>query len=134
MSLFGLSFQVFTLVVFIAFTADYMYRFYRRNNGFHNRVANPSRFRLFVTGLWSAIILILIRCVYRIDELSEGYSGDIFHNEGLFYGLESAIMTLAVFALCIGQPGLGLKPGPQEVYTAPDTEMNSVQGSKPPSM
>ncbi|CAK7216938.1 hypothetical protein SBRCBS47491_002993 [Sporothrix bragantina] len=134
MTLFGLSFQVFTLVVFILCTADYQIRYYRRHNGFSTHVPNAGRFRLFLLGLWGAILFILIRCVYRIDELSEGYSGEIFHNEGLFYGLESAMMVLAVFSLAIGQPGFGLQGVAQEAYTAPGTEMNSVQGSKPPSV
>lgn len=134
MSLFGLSFQVFTLVIFILFSADYLVRYYRRNNGFATHVANPTRFRIFLTGLWAAIIFILVRCIYRIDELSEGYDGDLFHNENVFYGLESVMIVLAVFCLAIGQPGFGLQGGPQEVYTAPGTEMNSVSGSKPSSV
>jgi hypothetical protein len=34
-------------------------------------------------------MLIWIRYVYRIAELKDGYSGALFHDEGLFYGLES---------------------------------------------
>ncbi|CAK7266886.1 hypothetical protein SEPCBS57363_002318 [Sporothrix epigloea] len=133
MSLFGLSFQVFTLVVFILFTADYLFRYYRHYNGFAH-LPYPGRFRLFLVGLWSAIILILIRCIYRINELSEGYTGSIFHNEGLFYGLESTMIVLAVFSLAVGQPGFGLRGAAQKPYTANGMEMNSVQSSKPPSV
>lgn len=134
MSLFGLSFQVFTLVIFILFSFDYLFRYYRRNNGFGTYLVNPGRFRIFLVGLWAGIIFILIRCIYRIDELSEGYSGALFHNEGVFYGLESVMIVLAVFCLAIGQPGFGLKGTSQDVYNAPGTEMNSVNGSKPPSV
>ena len=35
-----------------------------------------------------SITLILIRCIYRIDELSEGYTGPLIRNEGLFIALE----------------------------------------------
>jgi len=45
-------------------------------------------FKVFVGSLSAAIILILIRCAYRIDELSDGYHGPLIHNEGLFIGLE----------------------------------------------
>ncbi|KAL1891738.1 hypothetical protein Sste5346_007488 [Sporothrix stenoceras] len=134
MSLFGLSFQVFTLIIFILFSLDYLFRYYRRNNGFGTHLANPGRFRIFLVGLWAAILFILIRCIYRIDELSEGYSGALFHNEGVFYGLESVMIILAVFCLIIGQPGFGLQGTSQEIYNAPGTEMNSVNGSKPPSV
>ncbi|CAK7562852.1 MAG: hypothetical protein SEPTF4163_000708 [Sporothrix epigloea] len=133
MSLFGLSFQVFTLVIFILFTADYLFRYYRQYNGFAH-LPYPGRFRLFLIGLWSAIILILIRCIYRINELSEGYTGSIFHNEGLFYGLESTMIVLAVFSLAVGQPGVGLQGVAQKPFTVNGVEMNSVQSSKPPSV
>lgn len=52
-----------------------------------------------------AIGLILVRCVYRIDELSDGYSGPLIHNEGLFVGLEGVVIVVAVFCLAIAQPG-----------------------------
>ncbi len=52
-----------------------------------------------------AIILILIRCVYRIDELSDGYSGPLVHDEGLFVGLEGVLIIVAVFCLAVAQPG-----------------------------
>ncbi|CAK7223681.1 hypothetical protein SCUCBS95973_005262 [Sporothrix curviconia] len=134
LSLFGLSLQVFTLAVFILFMADYQIRYFRHHHGFSAQIANPGRLRLFLIGLWAAILFILIRCVYRIDELSEGYAGSTFHNEGLFYGLESVMMVLAIYSLILGQPGFGLKDMPQYVYSAPGTEMNSVQGIKPPSV
>ena len=46
------------------------------------------RFKIFVAFLSLAILLIFIRCIYRIDELSDGYSGPLIHDEGLFIGLE----------------------------------------------
>lgn len=139
MSLFGLSFQVFTLVIFIGFSADYLIRYYRRNNGFSTHLANPRNFKIFLFFLWAAIIFILIRCVYRIDELSEGYDGALFHNEPVFYGLESVMIILAVFCLSIGQPGFGLQGQNKDTYSAPGysapgTEMNSLNGSKPSSV
>jgi tellurite resistance protein TehA-like permease len=84
-SLAGLALQVFTLLVFILASADYMIRF-------HRTTVQPTktRFNIFTVFLALSIVLILVRCIYRIDELSDGYSGALFHNEGVFYGLESA--------------------------------------------
>lgn len=48
----------------------------------------PTGFKVFVVFLTAAIILILIRCAYRIDELSDGYNGPLIHNEPLFIALE----------------------------------------------
>lgn len=47
--------------------------------------------KVFAGFLCLAIVLILARCCYRIDELSHGYSGEkakLVPNEGLFIGLE----------------------------------------------
>lgn len=63
------------------------------------------RFKIFVSFLSVAIVLILIRCAYRIDELSDGYSGPLIHNEGLFVGLEGVMIVVAVFCLAVAQPG-----------------------------
>lgn len=57
----------------------------------------PDKFRhsmgqrqiIFFVGLAGGIILILARCIYRVDELSEGYSNSKkLTNETLFIVLE----------------------------------------------
>lgn len=45
-------------------------------------------FKIFVWFLSLSTLLILIRCIYRIDELSDGYNGPLIHDQGLFIGLE----------------------------------------------
>lgn len=81
----GLSFQVFTLAVFIALAAEYAFR-YSKAEGPGSKL--PPRFKIFVLFLSAAIILILTRCAYRIDELKDGYGGSLIHDQGLFIGLE----------------------------------------------
>lgn len=45
--------------------------------------------KLFFGGLASVIVLILARCSYRVDELSQGYTdSDKVTEEPLFIGLE----------------------------------------------
>ncbi len=83
-SLAGLGIQVFTLLLFIGAAADFLIRFIRSPG---RPKLNP-RVKIFLTFLFLSILLILIRCVYRIDELSDGYSGSLFRNEGVFIGLE----------------------------------------------
>jgi hypothetical protein len=85
----GLSFQVFTLSVFILLALDYT-RLYMRGQRAQEREkeALPASFKVFVAFLSFAILCILIRCVYRIDELSDGYDGPLIHDENLFIGLE----------------------------------------------
>jgi hypothetical protein len=83
----GLSFQVFTLTVFAVFAVDYAIRFAHYSPP-ADRKKLTTRFLVFIGSLSAAAILILIRCAYRIDELSDGYSGPLIHNEGEFIGLE----------------------------------------------
>ncbi|OLN83414.1 Sphingoid long-chain base transporter RSB1-like protein 5 [Colletotrichum chlorophyti] len=99
----GLVIQVVVLVAFCALFADYMVRYVR------SPTSRPltRREKLFFGFLALAIVLILARCAYRVDELSEGYQdSDKITNEGLFIGLEGVLIICAVFALCIGHPGL----------------------------
>lgn len=84
----GLSFQVFTLAVFIILALDYAVRYMRGQRTQPCGTKFPTSFKVFLGFLSLAILCILIRCVYRIDELSDGYSGPLIHNEGLFIGLE----------------------------------------------
>lgn len=87
-ALFGLSFQVFTLVVFISLSIDYAVRYTRAaKTGSAGRIVDK-QFKLFVVFLALATLSIFTRCVYRIAELSEGYSGPLLRDEGLFIGLE----------------------------------------------
>ncbi|KAK2000094.1 RTA1 like protein, partial [Colletotrichum falcatum] len=99
----GLVLQVVVLVAFCAVFADYMVRYTR------SAFARPltGRERLFFGFLALAVVLILVRCAYRVDELSEGYKqSEKLSNEGLFIGLEGVLIICAVFSLCVGHPGL----------------------------
>ena len=84
-SLAGLSFQVFTLCVFIVLVSEYTWRFLKGSQG-HRNIS--MHFKIFAGFLAFATLLILIRCAYRIDELSDGYNGPLIHNEPLFVALE----------------------------------------------
>jgi hypothetical protein len=84
-SLVGLSFQVFTLVVFILLGIDYLVRLY----WLPGQTKTSFRFKVYLLFLSLSTILILGRCIYRIDELRDGYHSGLFHNEGMLYGFES---------------------------------------------
>ncbi|KAL8703806.1 MAG: hypothetical protein Q9201_003021 [Fulgogasparrea decipioides] len=104
-SIAGLSFQVFTLCVFIGLTLEYVYR-YRKGQRTTPRVTPLSQgFKIFAYFLSLSTLLILIRCIYRIDELSNGYEGPLIHDEGLFIGLEGVMVLVAVYCLMIAHPG-----------------------------
>ena len=95
----GLILQVVVIVLFCAFFIDYMVRYVKleRSRAGKARAAIGQRERIFFAGLASAIVLILVRCGYRVDELSEGYrDSNKITNEGLFIGLEGVyVLSLA---------------------------------------
>ncbi|KAB5558664.1 RTA1 like protein-domain-containing protein [Coniochaeta sp. 2T2.1] len=81
----GLGLQVFTLVVFSGLMVDYLVRFRRTVEA---KEKLDRRMKVFLGALSLAILLILARCAFRVDELSEGYDGPLVADEGLFIGLE----------------------------------------------
>lgn len=105
----GLAFQVFTLVVFGCFAADYAIACYRHRSQLNPATAtlrNSWRFRLFIVALWLAYLGILIRCAYRVAELAGGWvNNDILTDEGLFIGLDSVPCGIAAVVLNIWHPG-----------------------------
>ena len=94
-SLAGLVLQVFTLLVFVVLVVDYSNRYHGRHEfNLPARARFTHAFGVFLTFLGIAVVLIFTRCVYRIAELSQGYSGSVFYNEGLFIALKARAWTL----------------------------------------
>ncbi len=107
-SIAGLSFQVITLCLFIALATDFAIRYRRGRETSTNKLVLPKQFKIFVTFMSLAIILILIRCGYRIAELKGGYRGsgsELIREEGPFIALEGVMIILAAFCLNVGHPG-----------------------------
>lgn len=85
----GLSFQVFTLTVFIFLAVDYTLRYRGASKaGAVPVVQRSKRFQIFVAFWALATLCVYIRCCYRIAELSDGYQGPMLHHQGEFIGLE----------------------------------------------
>ncbi|OTA61996.1 RTA1-domain-containing protein [Hypoxylon sp. EC38] len=120
LTLTGLSFQVFSMVVFCSLLADYMIRYSKR------RTITNTRLKIFLTFLSTAILLILARCGYRVAELSDGYMGDLIHNEPLFIALDGVLIALAVIALCIGHPGLVFSPSEKGLRVSDGSSQDGI--------
>ncbi|KAK3380883.1 parasitic phase-specific protein PSP-1 [Podospora didyma] len=148
LALFGLAFQVFTMVVFCGFFGDYLVRYYSyrrrrssslgggRHSGFTTIDNNTSvedasslRLKLFFGFLALAIVLITTRCVYRLVELNEGYRGHLVREEPLFIGLEGVIIILSVICLMVGHPGLVFKQDTKKENVSDDSH-ELVEGPK----
>jgi hypothetical protein len=99
----GLAFQVFSLSMFIALTLEFLCRVRRQRtekvekNGTTNDdlvsggiplSMSEKRLVLFSSFLSLAVIGIFIRCVFRVIELSQGWSGSLIKDEVSFIALE----------------------------------------------
>lgn len=101
-SLAGLGLQVGTLSLFIIGCADYAWRYSRKTD----RAPLTRGFKIFAGFVGISILLIFIRCAYRINELADGYSGPNITDQAAFIGLESCMIVISAFTL------LGANPGP----------------------
>ncbi|KEF56423.1 uncharacterized protein A1O9_08004 [Exophiala aquamarina CBS 119918] len=79
-----------------------------RVNVEHEGFRRGKRFRAFIWAIVIAITTILIRCSFRVAELSEGFKGELANNEVLYMIFEAAMMSICVFVLTIAHPGLTL--------------------------
>jgi len=56
-----------------------------------------------------ASLFIFIRCVYRVVELSDGFSGKLANDETTFLVLEGPMIMIAMLALTAFHPGIVFK-------------------------
>lgn len=82
----GLGLQVAILVLFLALFGDYLFALQRRK-GLRSLNRNVCIFLVF---LFATVVFVLIRCIYRIVELQDGYFGPNFRHQDAFIGLEGA--------------------------------------------
>ncbi|OIW31238.1 RTA1-domain-containing protein [Coniochaeta ligniaria NRRL 30616] len=115
----GLSFQVLTLLVFIICCIDFAVRAGTR----HRRLGAAAfdqdaaalklrgswLFRGFLVALGLATIGIFWRSVYRVAELSRGWSGPLMYRQDLFIGFEGVMIAVACLVLNVFHPSLCFK-------------------------
>ncbi|KAM0333495.1 hypothetical protein ACHAQA_002158 [Verticillium albo-atrum] len=117
----GLVFQVVTMLVFMIVTADFARNTWSRQRRLGTAEAfdqNPTiaevrssrYFRAFLAALTLSFICIFIRCVFRVAELSGGWTGPLMGHQNLFIGFESAMIATAVLLLNVFHPALACKP------------------------
>ena len=109
LALAGMSFQVFTILLFCGFFADYMIRYFRSGRGRETISSQPgqaTRLKLFFGFMGLAVLLTLIRCSYRLAELHAGYMdmNGLVRDEKLFIGLEGVQVFPPYFSLFAVMP------------------------------
>lgn len=89
----GLVSQVVTLGVFGIMAIDIFFRIRKFRGEFNestNALRNSGRFKNFLVGFVVAYLTILIRCIYRIAEMSGGWRNPIMQSQVLFMVLDGA--------------------------------------------
>lgn len=124
----GLSFQVFSLLLFVAACLEFAFRVYNppshpyASNSPDLRTSSPTSiaagtplhtilprtalFRGFLVGLGVATLTIFIRSSFRVAELSGGFHGKLANDEVSFMVLEGTMVIIACIALTLCHPGL----------------------------
>ncbi|KAF1848641.1 sphingoid long-chain base transporter RSB1 [Cucurbitaria berberidis CBS 394.84] len=110
----GLVVQVVTLLIFMILALDFAVRTIQRTAHLGSQNALDPRhaklrqswvFRAFLVALAFSTLCIFTRCVYRVAELSEGWSGRLIKTQKYFIGLEGAVIIAAVLVLNVFHPG-----------------------------
>ena len=115
----GLAFQVLTLLMFQLLCLDFLIKTLRRMRSMgeaaldpeHAALRHSAKFRVFLVALALATVCIFIRSVYRVAELSEGWTGALIQNQRLFIVLEGAMVIAAVSVLNAFHPGYCFREG-----------------------
>ena len=115
----GLAFQVLTLLMFQLLCLDFLIKTLRRMKSMGDAALDPehaalrrsAKFRVFLVALGLATVCIFIRSVYRVAELSEGWTGALIQNQHLFIGFEGAMVIAAVSVLNAFHPGYCFREG-----------------------
>lgn len=117
----GLAFQSLTLLLFVILAIDFAIRTRRRVKQYGKDVLNPDPeahrmrnsklFKWLITSLAISALLIFIRSVYRIAELSEGWKGHLMSVEVFVVIWESVPVAIAQAFLCWLHPGFIFRTG-----------------------
>lgn len=133
----GLSTQVATLLLFILLALDFAVRTTRQVRALgaqnaldphHARLRDSKLFWGFLVALFLATLLIFTRCVFRVAELSGGWTGALMKKEGLLIGFEGVVIVLSVYLLNFFHPGFCVKESVAEVGSS--TAETSASTSK----
>ncbi|KAJ7194339.1 RTA1 like protein-domain-containing protein [Mycena pura] len=105
----GIVFQFCAIVVYSVLAADLLYSYStdrpRRAEPCAARGAMDGQLRTMICALALSTLVLFIRGIYRIVELSGGWSGRVLHTEVYFNVLDGGMVVLAMFAINFAHPG-----------------------------
>lgn len=112
----GIAFQVVSMSVFTVFFVHFLRKIkygtkeHRQLEPFFNPEYEQLRkrwlFRIFPLIISIGVACVYVRCVYRVIELAEGWSGYLITHEVYFMILDGLMMALTCFVLVFFHPGI----------------------------
>lgn len=108
----GIAFQVLSMAIFLFFFGWFMYRVWQTRkvnpdefNPKYKQLRERAIFKLFPIAITICVLFIFVRCVYRVVELSEGWTGFLMTHETYFLVLDGLMVLLGALSLTIVHPG-----------------------------
>jgi hypothetical protein len=110
----GLVSQVITMSLFLALWCDFTLStrrakisgsLARTQPPLYDQLRSTRNFTLFQWSLFAATVLIFVRCLYRVAELWDGFSGHLANEEVTFMIFEGPLIILAITAITFFHPG-----------------------------
>ncbi|KAJ6551905.1 RTA1-domain-containing protein [Mycena capillaripes] len=112
----GIAFQFVAIVMYTLCAGEFLRRYARdlpvrgqRPLGSGKAVLTP-RNRLMIYALAFSTLVLFIRSIYRIIELSGGWNGPVIQTQVYFNVLDGGMVTLAIYTINIAHPGHLLGP------------------------
>ncbi|SCV06156.1 LANO_0H23332g1_1 [Lachancea nothofagi CBS 11611] len=134
----GLAFQVASMSVFLVLWFHLLYQIFVVSRMEHTGASKPSWslvhvsqqdidykyrpkfeflrihpkrwvFNYFGYALTAAVLLVYVRCIYRVVELAEGWHGDLITHEVYFIILDALMMSMATTLMTVFYPGFAFK-------------------------
>ncbi|KAF3924376.1 hypothetical protein AA313_de0203210 [Arthrobotrys entomopaga] len=107
----GIAVQVVSITIWLVLCGVFALKCKRVGEGAYDpryqKLRNDRRFKLFLMGLGVACLVLYVRSIYRIVELSGGYTGHLARDETAFCVLEGVMIVILAYSTGIFHPGIG---------------------------
>ncbi|KAJ7674083.1 RTA1-domain-containing protein [Mycena polygramma] len=129
----GIAFQFAAIVMYIICAGEFLRRYTRdlpvrgqRPLGSGKAALAPGN-RLMIYALAFSTLVLFIRSIYRLIELSGGWNGRVIQTQVYFNVLDGGMVVLAIYTMNIAHPGLLLSvDGPSEKEKNIETAESSI--------
>lgn len=105
----GIAFQCFSMALFLFCLLWFCWKIYKASpseyDPQHAHIRNSPGFRFFIPAVIGCWVFVMIRSIFRLVELGEGWGGDLMGKEVPFFILEGLMMIIAIAFLTIVHPG-----------------------------